>query len=46
MFVAAQVVKAYKKLKDFENDATEARADAFVIGFTDCRNKVAQISRS
>lgn len=38
--IAARVVKEYKS-DDFERDAAEAGADVYLVGFTDCKDKVA-----
>lgn len=36
------MVKEYKKLDDFKPDTTKARADTYLIGFANCKDKVAQ----
>lgn len=36
-------MEVYKESKDFMNDATEISADAYMIGFTDCKDKVVQV---
>lgn len=41
-FDTIQVVEKYKKLDDFENDAILVGADAYLIGFVICRDKVTQ----
>lgn len=40
MFAIARVVEEYKKSKDFENDATEVRTDAYAFCFINCKNMV------
>lgn len=37
---AIHVVAKYKVLDDFMNDIIEARAIAYIIEFTNCKNKV------
>lgn len=40
--VVAWIVKEYKKLKAFKEDATEIGVDAYIVSFIDCKDKVAR----
>lgn len=39
--IIALMVRVYKQSEDFKNDNAKARANAYIIRFTDYRNKVA-----
>lgn len=40
--IAAQAVHEYKESKDFENDMATVGADAYIFGFMDCWDVIAQ----
>lgn len=42
--IVVRMVVEYKESDDFVNDATKGGADAYIVGFIDCRKKVAQPS--
>lgn len=38
----ARVMLEYKESKDFEDNATAVRANAYIFGFTDCQEVIVQ----
>lgn len=42
MSITIQVVEEYKKSVDFEQDVIKTKANAYIIGFEDYKDKVAQ----
>lgn len=40
-FATFWIVEKYKKLDDFEWDAAEVEADTYLVGFPNCKDKVA-----
>lgn len=40
---ASQAIEEYKKIADFAQEVTKAGVDAYLVGFTNCKNKVTQV---